>query len=538
MLLNDRRTPATFTVRWQVMLGERVLAERTEPAQIVEPAGQGRIELQVELAELRELAEGQIRAKVSVGGETVAVAPFAFQVHPRPPPPTLPAGTVIFDPKGRTTAALARLGLALPAVGREALPAGIRVLLLGSESLSQEPWPACFLDLPARVAAGLQVLLFEQTPEALEKHFGLRAFVRGSRQVWVRDPSSAMLQSLTNRDLADWRGKTSLGPLDPAPASLDESQRWQRVWRCSQRGTVASTLVEKPHCGAFQPLVDVGFDLRYMVLWEVPEGQGRLVFCQMDVSDRLGLDPAADRLVGNLLAGLGAWTPPSPPAVCLAGAPETIADLQALLPGAPANPATLAPSAVGVVLAGRGCAPWLRQQSTALRALLDSGGQVIVAGLNAADAQALEQACGVSLNVREETTGGTPPVGPLPAVLRGVSPAETHWRERRRILTVTEVPAGAWRSSDGALASLPVGKGTVVWLPVLPADFDPARRPDLIFTKVNTARLLALVLTNCDVRTPLPGWSAGLTSAAPTGTPSLYLDRRQSRDDPYAYMRW
>gem|GEM_PF-1604031 len=539
VLLNDRRSPVSFAVRWRVTLGERVLAERSETAQGAEAAGQGRIALQADLPDLPDAADGQIQAEVSVAGEAVAVAPFAFRVYPRPPRRVAPAGWFIVDPGGRTTAALAQLGVSLPVVGED-LPAEMRVLVLGREALSHEPWPPGFRDLPARVGSGLQVLVFEQTPEAIERRFGLRAFTRASRQAWIRDGQHPFLAGLANRDLADWRGRTTLGPIDPAPASLDESQRWQRVWRCSQRGTVASTIVEKPHRGAFRPLVDGGFDLRYMMLWEVLEGQGRLVFCQMDVSDRLGREPAADRLVGNLLVDMVAWTPPPPAAVCLAGAPETIADLQSLLPEAPANPPPLAPAPGSVLLAGRGCAAWLREQATAVKALLGAGGQVVAAGLSAADAQALEQACGVRLELQEQRSGGALLPGTLPAALRGISPAETHWREWRSVLTLAKVPEGGWSSPGGILATLPAGKGTVIWLAALPADFDPARRPDLIFTRVNTARLLALLLANGGVRSPSTAWSAGLATAASAATnrPMPYLDQRVPRDDPYAYMRW
>ena len=240
------------------------------------------------------------------------------------------------------------------------------------------------------------------------------------------------------------------------------------------------------------------------------------------------------------MSDLGAWTPPPRPAVCLAGAPDVVADLQALAPGAPANPAAPPSTAGAVVLVGRGCAAWMAGQGPALQALLAAGGRVIAAGLSAADAQALEQTCGVRLELQEATAGGALLAGPLPTLLRGVGPAETHWRERRRVLTVSRVPEGGWSAPGGVLACVPAGKGTVVWLASLPSDFDPARRPDLIFTKVNTARLLSLVLTNCGLQPAAPGWSAGLATAAPAATdlPALYLDRRVPRDDPYAYMRW
>lgn len=539
VLLNDRRAAAAFAVRWRVTLGGRVLAERNEVPVVVEAAGQGRADLQAELPGLANVAEGEIQAQVTVAGESVPVAPFAFQVHPRPPALVAPAGWVIHDPTGRTTAALAGIGLALPALGN-ALPADAKVLVVGREALSQESWPGCLREVPPRVAAGLQVLVFEQTPETLERHFGLRAFTRGSRQVWVRAAGHPFLDGLGNRDLADWRGRTTLGPIDPAPADLTESQRWQRVWRCSQRGTVASTIVEKPHVGAFRPLLDGGFDLRYMALWEVLEGHGRLVFCQLDVSDRLGKDPAADRLVGNLVTGLAAWVPSPRPAVCVAGAPEAVAELQAFAPGASVSPAALNPTAGGVLLAGRGCAAWLNQHASSVKALLGGGGQLVATGLSAADALVLEQAAGIRLNLKEQLSGGALLPGLLPGLLRGAGPAETHWRERRTVLTVPEVPPGGWVCPGGTVACVPAGKGTLVWLAVAPSDFDPARRPDLIFTRVNTARLLTLVLTNCGVRSPSAGWSTGLAAAVPAATalPALYLDERVPRDDPYAYMRW
>jgi hypothetical protein len=83
---------------------------------------------------------------------------------------------------------------------------------------------------------------------------------------------------------------------------------------------------------------------------------------------------------------------------------------------------------------------------------------------------------------------------------------------------------------------------------VLPSDFDPERRPDLIFTKVNTQRLLALILTNLGVRSTIT-WSEGFLKPPPDladrpppahalSPNRFYIDARRPRDDPYAYMRW
>ena len=49
------------------------------------------------------------------------------------------------------------------------------------------------------------------------------------------------------------------------------------------------------------------------------------------------------------------------------------------------------------------------------------------------------------------------------------------------------------------IQSIPVGKGVIVWISALPDDFDPALRPDLVFTRVNTERLYSIVLGNLGV---------------------------------------
>ena len=75
-----------------------------------------------------------------------------------------------------------------------------------------------------------------------------------------------------------------------------------RVWRCGNRGNVASVLIEKPARGDFLPIVDGGFSLQYSPLLEYREGQGLVLFCQLDVTGRTEAEPAADTLVRNILS--------------------------------------------------------------------------------------------------------------------------------------------------------------------------------------------------------------------------------------------
>src|SRR5208282_5218271 len=82
-----------------------------------------------------------------------------------------------------------------------------------------------------------------------------------------------------------------------------------RVWRCGNQGNVASVLIEKPARGNFLPITDGGFSLQYSPLLEYREGQGLVLFCQLDVTGRSESDPAAARLAGNMLEYVSGWQP-------------------------------------------------------------------------------------------------------------------------------------------------------------------------------------------------------------------------------------
>jgi beta-galactosidase len=414
------------------------------------------------------------------------------------------------------------------------LPAGLRVLVIGREALTAHARAPLFAGLDKRLAAGLRVLVFEQTEKSLTAVFGLRCFTPGIRRGRLRTGAHPALAGIRPEDLADWRGRTTLGPLDGPPESLTESQRSKRVWRCSQQGVVASTIAEKPHIAGFRPLVDAGFDLRYTALWEVPRGAGRMVFCQLDVTDRLGADPTADRLVRNLVSWLDA-VPARPRRTARRVAAVATGPLRDL----PLDSGSGPPTGTGRVLVlPRGCGDWLGRYGANLRTFLKNGGVILAAGLNKAEGEALARLSGTGFEVTENTLWLNPLKGPLPDAFTGVSPAGIHWRRKRTATTVSRVPAAGWRSATGVLARIPADRGEIVWIAALPGDFNPEQRPDLVFSRVNTERLYAIVLTNLGVSVG-KNWAAALGPAAEPGAETaLYTDKRRPHDDPYAYMRW
>ena len=138
------------------------------------------------------------------------------------------------------------------------------------------------------------MILFEQTSEVLEKRFGFRTAEYGLRQLFPRVPDHPILAGITTEHLRDWRGEATI-----LPSRLKYEMRprygitvqWcdlpvTRLWRCGNRGNVASVLIEKPACGDFLPILDGGFSLQYSPLMECREGNGLVLFCQVDVTGR------------------------------------------------------------------------------------------------------------------------------------------------------------------------------------------------------------------------------------------------------------
>ena len=166
------------------------------------------------------------------------------------------------------------------------------LLIVGKDALTPEgPGPNL-----ARVREGLRVLVFEQHADVLEQRFGFRVQEYGLREVFRRIPDQPVLAGLDENLLKDWRGDaTNMAPrlkykqlpypiINPAITSAGVTVT--RPWRCGNRGNVASVLIEKPACGDFMPLVDGGYSLQYSPLMEYREGQGLVIFCQMDVTAR------------------------------------------------------------------------------------------------------------------------------------------------------------------------------------------------------------------------------------------------------------
>ncbi|HVY70931.1 MAG TPA: hypothetical protein VHH73_13445, partial [Verrucomicrobiae bacterium] len=325
IVINNSRAKVTCEVDWSCDLPRAVSGKQ----KVTLAAGeQARVQVRIALPDTLVIGRREIRliAKFSTG-ETQEDR-FGFDVMSPPASVGMmkPGRIAVFDPKGETTAELAKFGVGGDAVGANADLAGYDVLVVGKAALTPD---GAAPDI-ARVRDGLKVLMFEQTADVLEKRFGFRVQERGLRQVFARVPDHPALAGIRLENLHDWRGAATI-----LPPQLKYQMRprygptiqWAgipvtRVWRCGTRGNVASVLIEKPARGDFLPVIDGGFSLQYSPLLEYHEGRGMVLFCQLDVTGRSESDPAARALLGNLLRHLAAWKPSPRRDVVYAGSAE------------------------------------------------------------------------------------------------------------------------------------------------------------------------------------------------------------------------
>jgi hypothetical protein len=534
VLLNNSREAVTCDCSWS-------FGSTTGRDQVTVATGrQGRVPVRFTVPEASAPGTYELNATVRLStGETQRDS-FAIHVLPRPPAPTVATARIaLFDPKGETRAMLQALGVSFRSVdANEELSAG-DTLIVGKSSLTVDgPAPRI-----GRVRDGLKVLVLEQSSEVLEKRLGFRVEEYGLRQVFPRVAGHPVLTGIAPQHLRDWRGEASL-----LPPRLDYEMRprygptvkWcdipvTRVWRCGNRGSVASVLIEKPARGDFLPILDGGFSLQFSPLLEYREGQGMLLFCQLDLTGRSESDPAAELLMSNLFRYVSTWKPSQSRHVVYAGDRDGIGHLQSAgISAAAYKGGKLSPDQVLVVGPGGGSKH--AASAAVLADWLKKGGHVLALGLDEEEANAflpfkvrMKKAEYISAYF-DTFEAGSP--------FAGAGPADVHNRDPRELPLVV---AGARVIGNGVLAQ--AEDASVVFCQLVPWQFEYGEKSNVKRTFRRSSFLVSRLFANMGVRgdTPILARFSTPGTAAP-GEPrwreGLYLDQPEEWDDPYRFFRW
>ncbi len=477
--INDQHTTETWTARWEVrgrdggaVVAGGVLRPRVSPfSRVCEPfaftlpagAATAALDLRLDVAH--------------ADGSPLTNDTFALAVYPRPEAPGHRGKTpfLLFDPHGETAPGLAALGVRTKPLIPGAARAG-RVLLMGRRALrglKQLPFTA------DEVARGLRVVFFEQHCSDLDK-IGLRHEDRGPRQLFARQPGHPLADGLTADLLRDWRGHATLFSAGPVLDRIPVSSRTSRI---STRGNVASAIIETPHCGPFETFIDGEFDLSYTPLVRWRHGRGELLFCQLDLTGRIGVEPGADRAAANLIRYLGEPLPPPEwrTAACLSA--STAEHITRLGFAAETVDGRLDSRSHSVVATAADAAAFAARRAE-IEAFVARGGDLIV--LYADAALLADPFFGGRLRaepVRYPSGNLAPTDHPM---LRGAGPQNLHWRSAVDLVRVASADPVYVPLLDGFAGVLPAGKGRILLFQA-----DPAR-----FTEITAAKAVRDTVAN------------------------------------------
>ncbi len=362
------------------------------------------------------------------------------------------------------------------------------------------------------------------------------------RQVFKRVPDHPLLAGLEAENLRDWRGEATLLPprlkYEMRPG-YGPTVRWcgipvTRVWRCGNRGNVASVLIEKPARGDFLPILDGGFSLQYSPLMEYREGRGMVAVLPDGRLRPHQSDPAAERLARNIVEYASLWKAGPCRRALYLGEPAGKSYLErAGVPVASYEGGEL--SADQVLVVGSG-GKNLSAAAAPTARWLGSGGHLLAIGLDEKEARAL-LSFKVSMKKAEHISTGFEPFG-TNSPLAGVGPADVHNRDPREVWLVS---GGAAIIGNGVLAT--AEKAHVVFFQLAPWTFDYGKQYHLKCTFRRTSFVVARLLAGMGINSPTPllaRFSNPLVSGKleTRWLEGLYLDRPEEWDDPYRFFRW
>ncbi len=535
LVLNNRRTAAKVKCSSTAELDGKEIESDAETLD-VPPGGQTRVPIIVKMPKLDKDGFGTLKVELKEKSETIATERLDFEVLAPAKPLDLKAHVAVVDPEGDSATALRRLGLKFQRLNLNADFTPYDVVIFGRKAFSYESKVGATVDLAALTATGKKVLILEQEDEILRQRFCLRTDYLSPRNAYGRAGIlHPVLADLPDRLLAYWRGEATLtdgyeiARSQPMEAEHNGA-RWFYVWNDGQepprplkwgnRHNVATVVAIKPERGNFRTLVDCEYGLNYAAVWEVEQGSGRIVFNQMDVSGRSVVEPAADRLLGNLVSYLAAAPAPAwTNGAAYVGGPKGAELIEKLgvVCKTLTQPSELKPGAALVV--GEMEPAELAKWKDAIAAHVAAGATCLSLPKPADGFAWLP----FPVQAKEELVDAIPVADSKLTTLRGVSNGDLYFKGRLSLAAITAAPKGSSLLKPGVLAEIPHGKGRYVLCQVWPESFDVKARFYLEESRRLSYRFVLNLLNNIGVQMAPTTFLKPATKAETAAIPPLEL---------------
>lgn len=480
VVVNDLREDLDLAVKWRLIKDADGTTVATGDDNMRIPAGRSAFRsIKIPAPDVKGKSAFTLQMKIpALAAKDATPQDFKLQVFPKAVGPSV-AGVALFDPAGETATMLGRMGVKFVSIDGKSDLSQAKLIVVGRDALAKGKLPANILKAVSE--QGATGLFFEQRDLGV---FGLRMHERGVRTVFPLDVESPVLMGLAQEDLCDWRGDVSLSEAYPTPPGDSPDAYPEEPYKWGNRGVVCSFMIEKPHVGAAKPIAECGFDLDYTPLLEVKEGKGRLIFCQLEVCNRYGLDPAATRLANNLM-NVASAAVPQPAAKVACGS-----DMQDYSDFVNAVQAQEGPAKIVV----RRSAALKDNEKSDLRKMAEAGGTVVLIGQDLMKDLAWLPA---EVKTKHVTYYRAEPRGASP-LMAGVSLSDLFLKDRRNDLVVEESSGVKQLSDPGIIAEVPAGKGRFILFAIDPLSYKNSKispeRMDRIYGKLT--RTLSTIVAN------------------------------------------
>lgn len=529
VIINNSRKDVSCECNWTLKLPKEISGHKSVQ---LETGKQIRIPLEYYLPE--SLAPGKYSIKTLVrfsNGETQEDT-FDIDVIPVTDPEKPTARIGVYDPQGQTCELLDDLGIIYDPIKPDTPLNDYELLIVGKMALNVYDEG---INLE-KVRKGLKVIIFEQSSEVLEQRFGFRVAEYGLRDIYIRIPDHPAMEGLVPGNLHDWKGEATLVPrrrefnknedlFNGAPSINWCDIPLTQIWRCGNRGNVASVLIEKPACGDFLPIVDGGYSLQYSPLMEYKEGSGMLMFCQMDVCGRTENEPAATILVRNILSYVSEWKGEEKKPAVYIGDEAGFLHLQKAGISV-SRPGSESLTGDQPVIAGPGAGKLLNRRA-----------KLLALGLDQDDFDALLPVK-VTTKKEEHIASYFKPNG-HESPFAGIGPADLHNRDPKEYRLIKE---GAETIANGILAYEKQNK--IVFCQLKPWEYNYTNgKHNVKQTYRRHSALLSRLVSNAGVDCVTPLIEHFTQPVDPARDEKrwlegLYLDEPEEWDYPYRFFRW
>jgi len=541
LVMSNKRDETQVEVKWTATIGGAKYDSGSAKATVT-PGGQTSIPIRVAMPEKNADAFGTLEVQLIEDGRTLCSDSKDFQVLANREAPALSKKIALIDPVGDSAKDLRRLGIAFQRLNFDADLSSYSVVVFGRRAFDYE---SKFLDRPPLdlsrlLAQGKRILVLEQGEEVLKNRFNFRTESVSPRLMFGRVAGHPVTAGLPDSVLNFWRGSATLTDgYEIARSQKSEmgvtynggvrnivwhdGKEHPRPMKWGNSHNVATVVIEKPGRGNFRSLADCEFGLDYAALLEFEQGPGRMLFCQADVSGRTAVDPAADRLLLNMVSYLDSADAPAWKAgIAYLGGEKGAGLLETLQARFRkiADPKDAKPDEV-LVLGDGLTAEQLASWKDVIGSFVAKGGTCFSFPRAKTEFNWLP----FEISVKDAKVAATLIDKPDQPLLAGLSNSELYYQTWLDVVALDKLPKDSFKLDTGVIGKVRHGAGLYVFSQVWPDTLDVEKRFYLLDYQRRNYRLCQTLLNNlgCPMDAPQGLKPVEVLAAEPAQAPFDFL---------------